>query len=110
MCKDDDAADSVLAAYRQSIDNIDAALIYLLAERFKVTQQVGEHKARHGLPAADKVRERAQIARMRKLAQEAHLDPDFSEKFLQFVIREVIRHHEQIRERNASESEPIQGR
>lgn len=88
-----------LAAFRRSIDNIDAALIYLLAERFKVTQQVGEYKARHGLPPADKGREAAQVARMRALAQEADLDPDFSEKFLQFIIREVIRHHEQIRAR-----------
>lgn len=100
--KDDSA--SVLAGYRRSIDNIDAALIYLLAERFKVTQQVGEYKARHGLPPADKGREADQVARMRALAKEADLDPDFSEKFLQFIIREVIRHHEQIRERGVAES------
>jgi chorismate mutase len=30
------------------------------------------------------------------LADEAHLDPDFAEKFLNFVVHEVIRHHEQI--------------
>ena len=94
-----DGANDALAAYRRSIDNIDAALIHLLAERFRITQQVGEYKACHGLPPADKAREAEQIARMRALAQDAHLDPDFSEKFLQFIIREVIRHHEQIRKR-----------
>jgi len=86
--------DDVLRCYRKSIDNIDAALVCLLAERFKITQAVGVHKATSGLPAADPGREEAQIARLRTLAQEAELDPEFSEKFLRFIIDEVIRHHE----------------
>jgi len=88
--------DETLKRYRQSIDNIDAALIHMLAERFRVTKAVGEHKARAGLPAADPGREDAQIARLRKLAVEADLDPEFSEKFLRFIIDEVIRHHERM--------------
>ncbi|WP_417319432.1 chorismate mutase [Emcibacter sp.] len=87
-----------LTSYRESIDNIDAALVYMLAERFKVTQKVGEYKAKYDLPPADKDREKRQIERLRKLAEDANLDPDFSEKFLNFIIKEVIRHHEQIRE------------
>ena len=85
-----------LLRLRDSIDNIDAALIHLLAERFKCTQAVGEFKATHSLPAADPSREAAQIARMRKLAGDAPLDPDFAEKFLNFIVKEVIRHHEAI--------------
>ncbi len=84
-----------LAALRRSIDNIDAALVHMLAERFRCTQNVGRLKARHFMPAADHAREAEQIARLRRLAAEAHLDPDFAEKFLAFVIREVIRHHRQ---------------
>ena len=78
------------------IDNIDAALIHMLAERFRCTKAVGVLKATHGLPPADPAREQQQIARLRQLAKDAHLDPDFAEKFLNFVVREVIRHHEQI--------------
>jgi chorismate mutase len=89
--------ESELQRLRCSIDNIDAALIHLLAERFKCTQEVGRYKAEHGLPPADPSREAAQIARLRSLAQDAKLDPDFAEKFLGFIVTEVIRHHEAIR-------------
>ena len=85
--------DLVLDGYRDSIDNIDAALVFLLAERFKVTKAVGAYKANVGLPPADPGREAAQIARLRALAATAKLDPEFSEKFLRFIIDEVIRHH-----------------
>ncbi|MDF1834640.1 MAG: chorismate mutase [Alteraurantiacibacter sp. bin_em_oilr2.035] len=87
------ATDTQLAAFRRSIDNIDAALIHILAERFRITQAVGEYKAQTELPPADPDREAKQISRLRKLAVEANLDPEFSEKFIRFVIEEVIRHH-----------------
>ncbi|HWA89670.1 MAG TPA: chorismate mutase [Rhizomicrobium sp.] len=89
--------DPELQRLRASIDNIDAALVHLLAERFKCTQAVGRYKAEHGLPPADPAREQQQIARLRKLAEAAKLDPDFAEKFLNFIVTEVIRHHEAIR-------------
>ena len=92
----DQAVHSELARLRASIDNIDAALIHILAERFKCTQAVGIYKAEHGLPPADPGREAQQIARLRTLAQNAKLDPDFAEKFLNFIVSEVIRHHEAI--------------
>lgn len=89
-------AAELLAGYRQSIDNFDAVLIHTLAERFRCTKAVGELKARHDLPPSDPDRENKQIARLRRLAEEADLDPDFAEKFLAFIIREVIQHHERI--------------
>lgn len=88
--------DAQLQRFRSSIDNIDAALVHLLAERFKITQAVGEYKAAAGLPASDPAREDAQIARLRSLAEAAGLDPVFSEKFLRFIVAEVIQHHERI--------------
>jgi chorismate mutase len=84
---------------RASIDNLDAALVHLLAERFKCTQAVGVLKAENGLPPADPEREAEQIARLRRLALEARLDPEFAEKLLTFVIAEVLRHHEAIAQR-----------
>lgn len=89
-------SDDQLQRYRASIDNIDAALVHLLAERFKITQAVGEYKAANGLPAADPEREQAQIARLRLLAVESGLDPRFTEEFLRFIVAEVINHHQRI--------------
>lgn len=89
--------DPVLAAYRKSIDNIDAAVVHMLAERFRITQAVGAYKAESALPPADPLREQEQIARLRRLAEDSELDPEFSEKFLRFIIDEVIRHHERAR-------------
>ncbi|WP_457962938.1 chorismate mutase [Arthrobacter sp. D1-29] len=94
----DNSVMAELLSIRSSIDNIDATLVFLLAERFKATQKVGFLKAAHRLPAGDPGRETAQIARLRRLAEEAHLDPAFAEKFLNFIIGEVIRHHEAIAE------------
>jgi len=91
-----DPATAELLRLRGSIDNMDAALVHLLAERFKITQRVGQLKAEHGLPPADPAREAQQIARLRQLAVESHLDPEFAEKFLNFVVAEVVRHHEAI--------------
>ncbi|MGW0860110.1 chorismate mutase [Streptomyces sp. NPDC002690] len=83
---------------RESIDNIDAAVVHMLAERFKATQQVGHLKAAHQLPPADPAREARQIERLRQLAGSAKLDPAFAEKLLNFIVAEVIRHHERIAE------------
>lgn len=93
----DDVTDE-LTRIRASIDNIDAALVHLLAERFKHTQRVGRLKATHDMPPSDPAREARQIERLRALAIDADLDPTFAEKFLTFVIDEVIRHHEAARQ------------
>ncbi len=90
---DPDELPERLTELRGSIDNLDAAIVHLLAERFKCTQQVGVLKAQHGLPPSDPAREAAQIDRLRRLAKEAELDPVFAEKFLTFVVQEVVRHH-----------------
>jgi chorismate mutase len=90
-------AQTLLAELRGSIDNLDAILVHTLAERFKCTQEVGRLKAAHDLPPADPAREERQAARLRRLAEDSGLDPVFAEKFLTFIISEVIRHHETAR-------------
>lgn len=97
----DEAVWAELWRLRGSIDNLDAALVHLLAERFACTQQVGRLKAEHGMPPADPQREAQQIARLRRLAEEARLDPEFAEKVLAFIVAEVLRHHEAIAEGGA---------
>ena len=87
-------AASLLKEHSASIDRLDAILVYTLAERFKHTQSVGRLKAEHDLPPSDPAREASQIERLERLAREADLDPEFARKFLNFVIAEVIRHHE----------------
>nr|KEP24493.1 chorismate mutase [Georgenia sp. SUBG003] len=93
---------AALRSARATIDNIDAALVHLLAERFRCTQQVGVMKAELDLPPSDPGREERQVARLRALAEEAGLDPVFAEKFLKFIVEEVIRHHEDIAEARAA--------
>ncbi|PHP68473.1 chorismate mutase [Zhengella mangrovi] len=107
MSETDDVtrAREVLKDLRRSIDNYDAVLIHTLAERFRCTQKVGELKAVHDLPPSDPDREAKQIERLRRLADEAGMDPDFAEKFLAFIIKEVIRHHEAIAAKAADEEE-----
>jgi len=88
----------MLDTLRASIDNLDAAIVHLLAERFKCTQKVGALKAAHGMPPSDPEREARQIERLHRLARDADLDPVFAERFLNFVIEEVIRHHRALAE------------
>ena len=87
-------AAQLLREHRESIDRLDAILVFTLAERFKHTQAVGRLKAAHGLPPSDPTREGQQIARLTELSEKADLDPEFAQKFLAFIIQEVIKHHE----------------
>jgi chorismate mutase len=96
MNDDTARAARLLREHRESIDRLDAILVYTLAERFKQTQAVGRLKAEHALPPSDPARESRQIERLEWLAKEADLDPEFAKKFLNFIISEVIRHHERM--------------
>ena len=93
MDKSSQITKTLLKEHRESIDRLDAILIYTLGERFKHTQAVGKLKAEHNLPPADPKREEDQITRLGRLARSADLDPEFAEKFLKFIIKEVIRNH-----------------
>lgn len=86
-------AAALLKEHRESIDRLDAILVFTLAERFKHTQAVGVLKATHDLPPSDPAREATQVARLEDLATQADLDPEFAKSFLQFIIQEVIQHH-----------------
>ncbi|MGE8651994.1 chorismate mutase [Bifidobacterium adolescentis] len=95
-----EVADAVakISSLRQSIDNVDTAIVSLLAERFKYTSQVGLLKARAGFAPADYKRERYQIERLHRIAVEAGLDPDIAEMYREFVVTEAKRRHKRIAE------------
>ena len=97
-----DAIPAELRDLRAGIDNLDASLIFILSERFKLTRRVGQLKAEHRLPASDPAREQFQMARLQRLADEAQLDPVFAARFLRFVIDEVVHHHVAASEQVAS--------
>lgn len=99
--------DDSLARWRASIDNIDAAIVSLLAERFKITREVGVWKAGNAVTAVDPDRERNQVDRLRALASEAGLDPDFLERFLRLIIDEVVSHHRAIRDDEFEAPSPL---
>lgn len=101
MTDDTIRAATLLAEHRASIDRLDAILVYTLGERFKHTQAVGRLKAEHDLPPSDPAREATQIARLEDLAERADLDPDFAKAFLNFIIQEVIHHHQKHRNEGA---------
>ena len=96
-----EVADAVakIAALRQSIDNVDTAIVSLLAERFKYTSQVGVLKARAGFAPADYKREDYQIERLHRIAVDAGLDPDIAEMYREFVVTEAKRRHKRIAEK-----------
>ncbi|MGV2129533.1 chorismate mutase [Agrobacterium vitis] len=85
-----------LAPFRERIDNLDAALIHILAERFRCTDEVGLLKAKHALASRDHDREKRQFARVRSIAVESGSDPEVIEEILKFVIGQVVGRHERV--------------
>ena len=83
----------VLHDHRDSIDRLDAILVYTLSERFRHTKAIGKLKAENDLPPSDPDRESYQISRLENLSDEAGLDPIFAKNLLNFIIQEVIQHH-----------------
>jgi len=98
MTDDTIRAAQLLKSHRESIDRLDAILVYTLGERFTHTQAVGQLKAKHALPPSDPEREAQQITRLQDLARRADLDPKFAKKFLSFIVQEVIQNHKTYQE------------
>ncbi len=90
-------AEKELAECRKSIDNIDSALLFMLAERFRITEKIGRIKKEQHLPAEDREREKQQLDRLNKLSEEVHLNKDFIRSFFKLITTEVKRNHECIR-------------
>ncbi len=85
-----------LLKLRVLIDESDAKLIKHLAERFDLTEQVGQLKAKKGISATDKSRETTQAERISAIAKQEGLDASFAQEFLTAIIVEVTKRHQQI--------------
>jgi chorismate mutase len=85
-----------LLQLRAQIDVVDAQLVSLLGQRFGLTAQVGVLKKETGLEARDPERERLQIEKVRKLATDSGVDPDFVENLFQSLLKTVVQNHREI--------------
>ncbi|NRF72143.1 chorismate mutase [Aquincola sp. S2] len=82
-----------LNALRADIDAVDARIIDLLAQRFRITERVGDLKASSALAPVDAVREAAQMARYHALATAAGIAPAVVTAVFRTIIDEVVREH-----------------
>lgn len=88
--------ESQLNVLRKHLDELDEHLVSLLAERFRVTDQIGLYKSMHQLTAADPAREQRQMERIRKLAADYGLDAAIAERVLRTIMQEAVRRHQAI--------------
>ncbi|MEX2445170.1 MAG: chorismate mutase [Alkalispirochaeta sp.] len=93
-------ATTELATYRETLDRLDAALVYLLAERFSVTEAIGQLKATLDLPPLDSEREQTQLERLREIARSAGLESTHVERVFREITGMVRERHEEIRKYN----------
>ncbi|RKK02552.1 chorismate mutase [Pseudoroseomonas wenyumeiae] len=85
-----------LESNRQTLDNIDAALVYIFAERFGCTNATCVLKFEYNLPPLDRAREEYRYARLRGLAKENKINQNFVEIRMRFVIDQIIQRHNEI--------------
>ena len=86
-----------LPELRETLDRIDQSLIELIAERFRITAEVGQLKKSENLPSSDPEREERQMTRISALAEEAGLDPQIARKVLRLLIDEAVKNHNRIK-------------
>ncbi|MEM6161985.1 bifunctional chorismate mutase/prephenate dehydrogenase [Erwinia sp. P6884] len=77
-----------LTALRDKIDEVDKALLDLLAKRLDLVAEVGEVKSRYGLPIYVPERETSMLASRRQEAERLGVPPDLIEDILRRVMRE----------------------
>ncbi len=85
-----------LNALRIRIDEIDQNLIELIAERFKITHQVGKYKKEQGLHPIDPDREARQFEKIKTISNELNVNPEIISQILRIIIDEVVKNHQQL--------------
>lgn len=79
-----------MAELRAAIDDIDEALLVLLAARLRYTDRAPALKLREGIAAAAPTRVRQVLAHVRDKAEASGFDPDMAEAMWQIMIDKVI--------------------
>jgi chorismate mutase len=90
-------ADKTLDDLRAEIDTVDDQILELLSKRFSITEEVGQYKATHDLPAEDKTREAKQYKRMKKLARELYLPEGIEKAVFEVVMGYSKQRHTEIK-------------
>lgn len=90
-------AQSELVSLRARLDEIDAAIVDLLGERFDVTRRVGEVKRDGQLNPVDPERERIMMNTLRKRAETKNVNPDLVETLYRAIINNVVDAHRLVR-------------
>lgn len=88
-----------LQEFRKKIDKIDQKLLKILAERFKVTQKIGQYKKRYSLPLRDKERERQLLKNLDNLAKKLKLNQKLVREIFQAILKTVRGNHRKIKMR-----------
>jgi chorismate mutase / prephenate dehydratase len=71
---------------RRNVDDVDARIIKLLAERMKLSGEIGAEKARNSKPLTDAGREAIVLDHIRKLAKDEGINADAVESIYRRVI------------------------
>lgn len=82
---------------REQIDAIDSKLVEILADRFKLTHQVGLLKASQDLNSVDLEREAEKLARLAELSEQHGLNPALVTELFAKIMKEVVSNHEKLR-------------
>ncbi|MEW6744842.1 MAG: chorismate mutase [Planctomycetota bacterium] len=90
-----------LAAYRRELDELDAALVQILARRFRVIARIGHLKARAGLPIRDPDREKEMLLSLARQGVEEGIAPALVRRVFTAILLHSRRRQRAIRRRHA---------
>mgnify|MGYP001052737688 CR=1 FL=1 len=71
---------------RKKVDKTDAKIIRLIAERIRISEEIGKEKKRQGRQIGDTERERKVLENVRKMARDEKISPEDIESIYRQII------------------------